>query len=59
MSDRDAWINFLCTAVKGGYSYSDSAPRVADLMLELLRERDKQKLFDRVEGGYRNAPEVK
>ena len=59
MSDRDAWINFYC-AVRNKDSYSHSlAPQEADLALESLRERDKQKLFDRAEGGYRDAPEIK
>ena len=59
MSDRDAWIHFYC-AVRNKENVSDDyAARYADESLKTLKERDKQKLFDRSEGGYRDAPEAK
>jgi len=58
MSDRDAWIHFYCSIIcKDGYSHY--AASQADLALESLRERDKKKLFERSEGGYRDALKVK
>ena len=59
MSDRDAWINFYCAIRSKQYGDSIPSAREADEALKQLRERDKQKLFDRAEGGYRDAPEVK
>lgn len=59
MSDRDAWIHFYYAVRNKEHVSDDSAAQYADESLKQLRERDKQKLFDRVEGGYRDAPEVK
>lgn len=59
MSDRDAWVHFYCALLNKVTICTDTAQRAADNALEALRERDEQKLFDRAEGGYRDAPEIK
>jgi hypothetical protein len=58
MSDRDAWIHFYC-AIRSKEHVSDSdACRYADNALDALRKRDKEKLFDQFEGGYRGSSEI-
>jgi len=60
MSDRDAWILFVCACVvRSKYLIADAELEKADTFLEALRKRDKEKLFDRTEGGYRDTPKVK
>ena len=56
MSDRDAWIRFFCSWVIRGHN-TDEASKHSDYALEKLREREKQKMFDRAESGYRDALE--
>mgnify|MGYP003508747160 CR=1 FL=1 len=55
MNDRDAWIHFYCAIRNKDHISCAIAAQYADEALRQLRERDKQKLFDQTEGGYRDS----
>jgi hypothetical protein len=54
MSYRDAWIQFYCAGI-APYGAIHSA-EYADYALDLLKERESKKAFDKPDTSYRGAP---